>query len=232
MSCDRQTDKATWWSITAFEETERAMLAGDTFPPFVVRVYGGLEECPDTGRIHFQGAVQCKGQQRFSAIKKWLPKAHIEAARSADALKKYAMKEETAVDEKKVVENRSAYIDNQAALMLLAEEKIDYGISRIADELSESIDKIPEREFELLANRIVYRAPVLVGVFSKPDVMRGWRMFRGTFLRLAEDRRADSITARPKNEIVDPAGDLKEVETKLFVDGVTGAPAPPTVDEE
>lgn len=212
MSCDRQTDKATWWSITAFDENERGMLQGDSFPPFVVRVYGGLEECPDTKRVHFQGAVQCKGQQRFSAIKKWLPKAHIEAARSADALKKYAMKEETAISEKKEVVNKAAYIDNQAALMLLAREKIDYGIDALAEELSDSVDKIPEREFELLANRIVYREPYLVGVFSKPDVMRGWKMFRGTFVRLVEEGRADSITARPVNEVVEPEGDLKDIE--------------------
>lgn len=213
MSCDRQTDKATWWSITAFDEAEKTLLSGDTFPPFVVRVYGGLEECPDTKRIHFQGAVQCKGQQRFSAIKKWLPKAHIEAARSADALRKYAMKEETAVSEKKEVVNKAAYVDNQTALRLLAAEEINdcYEPHEFKD-----MDHLMDLKFREYANRIVYKQPYLVGVMSKPDVMRGWKLFGVTFVRLAKEGRGDSITPRPENQVVDPEDDSRSQTSEEF----------------
>lgn len=209
MSCDRQTDKATWWSITAFDEEEKKQLSGDSFPPFVVRVYGGLEECPDTKRIHFQGAVQCKGQQRFSAIKKWLPKAHIEAARSADALKKYAMKEETAVSEKKEVVNKAAYVDNQTALRLLAAEEISESYE---DPDAPDFDKSMESKFRVYANRIVYRQPYLVGVMSKPDVLRGWKLFGATFVKLVKEGRGDSITPRPQNEVVEVDSDASDFE--------------------
>lgn len=176
------------------------MLSGDTFPPFVARVFGGLEKCPKSDRIHFQGAVQCKGQQRFSAIKKWLPKSHIEAARSADALKKYAMKEETAVSEKKEVLNKAAYVDNQTALRLIAREEIN---NPYFDEEAHDHDKLMESKFKVYANRIVYKQPHLVGVMSKPDVLRGWKLFGVTFVKLEREGRADSITARPQNEVVE-----------------------------
>lgn len=191
------------------------MLSSDVFPPFVAKVFGGLEECPDTHRIHFQGVIQCKGQQRFSAIKKWLGKAHLEPARSAEALRKYAMKEETAVDEKRETVNKAAYIDNQAALMLLAVEKLDFGMDELQSEITKdqayNVDKVVEIEFNILANRIVYRQPHLVGVMTKPDVYRGWKMFRGTFVKLESERRADSITAR-LNEVVEPNEELKDGE--------------------
>ena len=44
-------------------------------------------------------------QVRLSQIKSWLPTAHLQPARQVEALQKYAMKPQTAVGEKKVVEN-------------------------------------------------------------------------------------------------------------------------------
>lgn len=60
---DRQTDKATWWSVTAWPEEARAVLLDNTkWPAFVKYVHGGLEKAPDPAEgsdgIHFQGAVQ------------------------------------------------------------------------------------------------------------------------------------------------------------------------------
>ena len=70
---DRQTDKATWWSLTIYDEKEIAKVEdSDNYPRFVKSISGGMEKCPTTGRLHFQGALQCRSQQRFSAIKDWL----------------------------------------------------------------------------------------------------------------------------------------------------------------
>lgn len=103
------TDKATWWSVTAYGD-EIELMQGPKYPEFVQRVMGGLEECPTTGRKHFQGALQCRRQMRFRQIKEWLPTSHIEPARAVEALKKYAMKEETAVDAKKEVVNSTVHV--------------------------------------------------------------------------------------------------------------------------
>jgi len=224
MSCDRQTDKSqlrsTWWSVTCFDEAEKKMLLGNQYAPFVLNVYGGLEECPATHKEHYQGAVQCRGQQRFSAIKKWLPRAHIEPARQVEALKKYVMKAETAVGEKTVTANTQAYVDNQTALLMIAEEKV-YGSDPLPPLLESAMVKDcdakqrREQEYWFYSNRLVYEQPQLIGVFCKPDILRGWIHFEETLCRLARERKtagADSITAPGLNEIVEPGEDLKEEE--------------------
>lgn len=100
---DSQTDRkvrSTWWSVTAFNGEMAVLEDTAHYPEFVVRVYGGREVCPTSGREHFQGAIQCQVQVRMSIFKQWLPTAHLEPARSQDALKAYAMKPETAIGEK------------------------------------------------------------------------------------------------------------------------------------
>lgn len=123
---DRQTDKATWWSITAFNSEIERMEDPKTYPPFVLKVYGGRETCPTSGTVHFQGAVQCRSQQRLSAFKKWLPTAHLEAARSDEALKKYAMKQETAVGDKVVRQSPRVYMSMADALTVIGGLCLDF----------------------------------------------------------------------------------------------------------
>jgi len=160
---DRQTDKATWWSITTFDEGEQGWLKAGVYPGFVKQVHGGLEKCPTSNRIHFQGALQCKAQQRFSAIKAILPKAHIEAAISSEALRKYAMKDETAVEAKKVHTNATPYFTQEMLLRLLA---IQPTIYRTHD---------TEKDYWYRANIILLRRPFLVGMLTKPDTYRAWK---------------------------------------------------------
>jgi len=95
--------KSTWWSVTAFG-SEIALCEG-TLPEFVKEIHGGRETCPKTGELHFQGAIRCFQQVRMSCIKSWLKKAHLEPAKSVEALKKYVMKEETSAGEKVIREN-------------------------------------------------------------------------------------------------------------------------------
>lgn len=97
---DRQTDKATWWSVTAYNDEIPLLEDATKYPSFVKKVYGGREECPTTKRIHFQGCIQLHTQQRLKAMKTWLPTAHFEVAKQKDALIKYAMKEDTATGDK------------------------------------------------------------------------------------------------------------------------------------
>lgn len=112
--------KATWWSVTAFKDEIEILENPKSFPNYVVKVYGGREECPKTKTVHFQGAVQCRLQQRMSALKKWLPTAHLEPARDKEALAKYAMKEDTAVGDKIIQSNPRRYLKMNEALRMIA----------------------------------------------------------------------------------------------------------------
>lgn len=116
-------DKATYWSITSFDEGEWGRLEGDEYPDWLESVSGGKEECPDTKRIHFQGMLKCRRQVRFAAVKGWLPEAHIEAAKNPKALKKYVMKSDTAVGDKAEKTNQRPYITMTAFLASLCAYK-------------------------------------------------------------------------------------------------------------
>ena len=180
---DRQPDKSTWWSITAFDEGEKEWLAAGVYPSFVEKLFGGLEKCPDTGKVHFQGALKCRSQQRFSAIKKILPKSHIEAAKSSSALQKYAMKAETAVGEKAIYSNERPYYTLEAILTLLAVMPGDQDID---------IDD----DFWNRVVLILIKEPWLVGLLVKPDTLRAWRHTRPVWVARVSNPETGELLTR------------------------------------
>lgn len=91
------TDKACCWSVTINNPTDddHKQWASLSFIPWVREVKGQLEQGAE-GTVHLQGMVRTQSV-RFAALKKALPRAHIEAARSAAALAKYVAKEDTRI---------------------------------------------------------------------------------------------------------------------------------------
>lgn len=123
------TAKSTWWSITINNpsDADRALLDS---PPDFVRNVMGQDERGEEGTLHIQAAVQCKTQVRFSAIKSWLPRAHIEPARNVKALQNYVAKDDTAIDGTRfATENKSGYITPSAFPRWLAEYFIQEFVS-------------------------------------------------------------------------------------------------------
>lgn len=119
---DRQTDnRSTWWSVTAYDDEIQQCEDKDKYPIFVKRLLGGRETCPTTGKLHFQGALQCSHVVRLAQLKKWLACAHFEPARNIDALKLYAMKQETAVDTKEERVSTTQYLKPSDMMQKLAE---------------------------------------------------------------------------------------------------------------
>lgn len=91
-------ERASCWSITINNPTEE-----DLRPDLPARwkLEGQLEKGAE-GTEHFQGMLTTP-QVRFAAVKKVLPRAHIEVARNRAALAKYVKKEETRNGEYTVV---------------------------------------------------------------------------------------------------------------------------------
>lgn len=121
---DKKFERASCWSITAFNDEIDLIEAQDSWPKFVKKILGGREICPTTGKEHFQGALFSHGTIRFSQVKSWLPQAHIEAAKKEEALVKYVMKKETAVSEKKVIHNSYKFYRVDQIIQLIAKEAI------------------------------------------------------------------------------------------------------------
>jgi hypothetical protein len=84
---------------------------------------GQLEECPDTGRKHYQFAIKTP-QVRMSQVIKVFKGAHIEPARNKDALLQYVKKSETRVgDMPEVSANKFPTADK--FLNLVCQELLD-----------------------------------------------------------------------------------------------------------
>lgn len=189
---DRQTDKSTWWSVTAFGDEIELLEDASRYPNYVAAVHGGRESAPETGRIHFQGAIKCKSQQRLSALKKWLPTSHFEVARSEHALLKYVMKEETATGDKIVRQNETPHYRMDELLMKIARVRDDVD-SDILDQY-ESDSKYKE-EYWAIVNKIVYDEPRLITAYTIPAVEKAWTQTRGVWIRKVGEEASYSITS-------------------------------------
>lgn len=107
------TDRATCWSITINnpQESEYQIVL-----PVGWKLEGQLERGKE-GTVHYQGCLRTP-QVRFSAVKKQFPRAHIEIARDAIALKKYVHKEETRVKEVDSIPTMFQYQDIIAGMWI------------------------------------------------------------------------------------------------------------------
>jgi len=85
-------------------------------------VEGQLEK-GENGTPHYQLVVK-SGQQRFEALKKAFPRAHIEVARNSSALEQYCKKEETRIGELKP---STAYVSQAQVWAWFGEYFDDYG---------------------------------------------------------------------------------------------------------
>lgn len=85
--------RGTCWSITINNPTDEDLKP--SFPNNKWVMNGQLEK-GEGGTLHYQGMLTTP-QVRFSAVKKCLPRAHIELAKNKTALQKYVTKEETRV---------------------------------------------------------------------------------------------------------------------------------------
>lgn len=162
---DRQTDnlakirntRSTWWIVTAYEGNIEKLENPSSFPPSIKAVMGGLERCPTTGRLHGQQAIQCNGQQRGSSILDWIPGSHIEPAKSAEAIRKYCMKSDTAVGEKTVKVNTIKYYTADEICLLIGSKVSEEIMLRSADhkEWFKSSINILLRENTRLASQLM-----------------------------------------------------------------------------
>lgn len=91
------SESGTVWSITINNPSEEDRATLKAWPAYVKELVG-QDEVGENGTLHFQGLVKCKYTTKFSAIKKWLTRAHIEKARNVKALMNYVQKTETAVE--------------------------------------------------------------------------------------------------------------------------------------
>lgn len=89
----QMSERGTCWSITINNPTNADLNV--TFPDTRWRMKGQIERGAE-GTEHYQGMLETP-QVRFSAVKKVLPRAHIELAKNKKALEKYVSKTDTRI---------------------------------------------------------------------------------------------------------------------------------------
>lgn len=183
----KMANKSTWWSVTAFGD-EIPLLENSEFPEFVAKVHGGREECPETKREHFQGAVQCRRQVRLAQLKGWLPRAHFEPARDRLALKKYVMKAETAVGEKTTQENTVQHVSMESLMIKMANYWDEEEYIQIWNK--EENHKLAFKYcYWRMVNLILEECPEyrkVCQLFARSDTVSLWENTRSTWLKVAE----------------------------------------------
>jgi len=179
MDSFRQT-KSTWWSVTAYADNITRLENKDGCPDIIKCIYGGREQCPTTNREHFQGAIQCATQCRASVILDWLPGVHLEKARNSDALKKYAMKEETAVGEKTEWENKNEYTTLQKAMELLAQENI-VQTDRQTDKITAK--QVASHLYWERVRQVLEKRPELISIYASPLAKTAWTNTASVWLK-------------------------------------------------
>lgn len=135
--------KATHWSVTINNPTANDEENIATARQKGWSVEGQLEKCPTTGTPHYQLYVKTKGQQRWSAMKKQFPRAHLQVARMVENLKDYVVKPETRLG---TLEGKNDLYPSCSKLMSWYGEAFDsykpLGDGIIDDELLTIFDKM------------------------------------------------------------------------------------------
>lgn len=195
--------RASWWSITINNPTEEDRARLREHPSFV-KMLKYQDEQGKEGTLHVQGAVQT-AQVRASAMKAWLPRAHIEVARDRQALLKYVEKAETAVAGTQVVV-KADYLAMDSALVAIA-------INRPSSTEFRYSHRPKEHEFEIweyweAVKRILEEKPKMVGLFTNPQLLRAWIHTRSVWIRQVYlDRQTDKEN-ETKNLIVEYNGSI------------------------
>lgn len=200
----QSTERAALWSITINNPTQEDRDALKAYPSFVKKVMY-QDEIGEEGTLHIQGAVQT-AQVRFAAIKKWLPRAHIEVARNKQALLNYVQKEDTAVPNTQVVV-QADYLSMDAALMEIAKHQKDYGewLQTTSASRRAKDGAFEKEEFWSAVRAILMEKPKAVGLFTNPQLERAWVNTRPVWVALLEKDRQTDRQRVLEDEIISPA---------------------------
>lgn len=181
---DRQTDiRAGCWSITIFNEEEIVKVNDkEHLPEFVIEVHGQMEQCPNTGREHFQGCLITR-YCRFGQVKKFLPTTHIERAIKKEALLKYCKKDNTKIGESVEIKNERPYYSLEMTMKLMGEtyrtmdkKKLCYHSQYCGDNYERLgvIYPFTEKNYWIIVREILRERTYLCSVLSNPQTYRLW----------------------------------------------------------
>jgi len=195
---DSQTDSKTRGSQWAFTAYEHQWKYFDDFKieghPVIRMLKWQTEKCPDSGRLHYQGAIHTY-QCRHSTLRSLFPGVHIGKAREWHKLLSYVKKNDTAIPDTRVTlqneEVREFYSFDDKMVMLS-----DAWAACNADDAEAIVrykldnDSQDAEFWWLLTHKVLpmYGRQV-AGAFADPAVRTFWRHTSAFWLRQDQETR-------------------------------------------
>lgn len=191
---DRQTDRASWWSLTINNPTDEERQKLKMPPRFVKRVVC-QDEVGENGTLHIQAGVNTQ-QVRFSAVKKWLPRAHIEIAKNPAALIEYCKKEDTSIAGTQLDITASvAPMSMSGAMAYLAgyyDPSIYQSVSSRPEMIKKGYEAIQSEVYWIIVRKLLKDHPDTVALYTQPQYLRTWIHTSEIWIKIAEENINDA----------------------------------------
>lgn len=189
------TVRGSWWLGTLNNPTEldRQTIHGPA--PRWLRMVKGQDEIGENGTLHIQFALNTR-QVRLSAIKEWLPRAHLEVARNANAVANYVSKDRTAVANSQFEHNYVSENANKtmADIMIMLAEVAQLEDTAKKLKTLDVSNKLPKpddvykAEYWSCVELLLGQDENLVGLLTQPQYERSWVKTRRVWIaKLALD---------------------------------------------
>lgn len=210
------TVRGSWWLVTINNPTELDRQTFTNPPPRWLRLAKGQDEIGENGTLHIQAALNTQ-QVRMSQVKQWLPRAHIELARNANAVANYVSKDRTAVPDTQFeynhVDNGNGALTMAQVMMMLAEYAFTNSqITALSNKTNANglpvyriAEEIYKVEYWDAVGMMLTQNENLVALLTQPQYERAWVKTRKVWLiKLEQDRQTNVSVAyeTPRNEIV------------------------------
>lgn len=164
------------YCFTAYNEIEALCLKDWECRKYIC---WGIEECPTTKRIHYQGYIELLKPQRITALKKIAPTCHFEARKGTqDEAITYCQKDGKFSEEGTRAKGQGHRTDLEEL-----KESLDKGLNlkEISDEHFEQFMKFNKsiKEYQLLHNKPRNWEMDVVVLFGKPGTGKSRHAFEG-----------------------------------------------------
>lgn len=195
------SDRATAWSITINNPTESDMTP--TLPAKWV-LTGQIEEGAE-GTIHYQAMLKTP-QERFSAVKRVFPRAHIEVARNSKALGNYVHKAESRIAERPdVVSNIPTLWDYQHTIAkAFRDDEFNVHCDQLGEEIKLADDLFMAYIDELVRRDIIKGVCGVEFIAINPMWRSAWKKFGRAMIARERAGARPPADAPPENEIIYP----------------------------
>jgi len=211
MGVDSQTDstvRASHWLLTVNNPTDEDRTLAKTSPRWL-KSARGQEEIGAEGTQHFHIYINTD-QVRWSAIKQWMPRAHIDVLKTRfhiDNAIKYVHKEdETTVAGTRWEENYRADTESLTFANVMEQmagyawEEADI-IRKITAQVTttesnpivdpavyKNRNEALTAEYWDIVNKLLAENPNLVGLLTQPQYLRAWINTRITWIKIVHDK--------------------------------------------